>query len=151
MGALGLGRGRPDRDAGTLDFTRSFPRKGGAAILWEDATKTQAAAAALKMTGAELLKLGIADEVVPEPLGGAHRDVEGTSQSLGPNPPHSTEPTSHHVHGPTPGQPVRKIPPNGRIGRQLTVPIVLYALILISHFLRVMPQGAFVFRVELVR
>ena len=56
--------------------------EGCAAILWEDATKTQAAAAALKMTGAELLKLGIADEVVPEPLGGAHRDVEGTSQSL---------------------------------------------------------------------
>ena len=56
--------------------------EGCAAILWEDATKTQDAAAALKMTGAELLKLGIADEVVPEPLGGAHRDVEGTSQSL---------------------------------------------------------------------
>ena len=56
--------------------------EGCAAILWEDATKTQAAAAALKMTGAELLKLGIADEVVPEPLGGAHRDVEDTSQSL---------------------------------------------------------------------
>ena len=56
--------------------------EGCAAILWEDATKTQDAAAALKMTGAELLKLGIADEVVPEPLGGAHRDVEGTSQAL---------------------------------------------------------------------
>ena len=56
--------------------------EGCAAILWEDATKTQAAAAALKMTGAELLKLGIADEVVPEPLGGAHRDVEETSQSI---------------------------------------------------------------------
>ena len=56
--------------------------EGCAAILWEDATKTQAAAAALKMTGAELLKLGIADEVVPEPLGGAHRDVEGIGQAV---------------------------------------------------------------------
>ena len=56
--------------------------EGCAAILWEDATKTQAAAAALKMTGAELLKLGIADEVVPEPLGGAHRDVETICQAL---------------------------------------------------------------------
>lgn len=56
--------------------------EGCAAILWEDATKTQAAAAALKMTGAELLKLGIADEVVLEPLGGAHRDVERVCQAV---------------------------------------------------------------------
>lgn len=56
--------------------------EGCAAILWEDAAKTQAAATALKMTGAELLKLGIADEVVPEPLGGAHRDVGRVCQAL---------------------------------------------------------------------
>ena len=40
------------------------------------------AAAALKMTGAELLKIGIADEIVPEPLGGAHRDVDTVSQAV---------------------------------------------------------------------
>ncbi len=56
--------------------------EGCAAILWENPARTQAAAAALKMTGAELLKLGIADEVVPEPLGGAHRDVERTCQAV---------------------------------------------------------------------
>ena len=56
--------------------------EGCAAILWEDATKTQAAAAALKMTGAELLKIGIADEIVHEPLGGAHRDVDTVSQAV---------------------------------------------------------------------
>ena len=56
--------------------------EGCAAILWENPARTQAAAAALKMTGAELLKLGIADEIVPEPLGGAHRDVERTCQAV---------------------------------------------------------------------
>ncbi len=56
--------------------------EGCAAILWADSAKTHAAAAALKMTGAELRKLGIADEVIPEPLGGAHRDVAGTCQAV---------------------------------------------------------------------
>ncbi len=56
--------------------------EGCAAILWENSANTQAAAAALKMTGTELFKLGIADEVIPEPLGGAHRDVETVSQAV---------------------------------------------------------------------
>jgi len=56
--------------------------EGCAAILWNDPAKTAEAAAALKMNGAELLKLGIVDEVIPEPLGGAHRDVEVMAKSL---------------------------------------------------------------------
>lgn len=56
--------------------------EGCAAILWEDTTKAPEAASALKMTGGELLKLGIIDEVIPEPLGGAHREVEVTAQRL---------------------------------------------------------------------
>ena len=48
--------------------------EGCAAILWNDATKAPDAAAALKMTADDLLRLGIIDEIVPEPLGGAHRD-----------------------------------------------------------------------------
>ncbi len=56
--------------------------EGCAAILWNDSGKRQTAAAALKMTGAELLKLGIADEVIPEPLGGAHRDMETICQAV---------------------------------------------------------------------
>ena len=56
--------------------------EGCAAILWNDPAKTAEAAAALKMNGAELLKLGIVDEVIPEPMGGAHRDIEGTAKSL---------------------------------------------------------------------
>lgn len=80
-GALGVGVG--DRIVMLEHSIYSvISPEGCAAILWEDATKTQAAAAALKMTGAELLKLGIVDEVVPEPLGGAHRDVENTCEAV---------------------------------------------------------------------
>jgi len=50
--------------------------------LWNDPSKTADAAAALKMTGNELLKLGVVDEVIPEPLGGAHRDLETTADRL---------------------------------------------------------------------
>lgn len=56
--------------------------EGCAAILWNDPTKTADAAAALKMTGNELLKLGVVDEVIPEPIGGAHRDLAKTADRL---------------------------------------------------------------------
>jgi acetyl-CoA carboxylase carboxyl transferase subunit alpha len=48
--------------------------EGCAAILWGDATKADEAAARLKLTAQDLLRFGIVDEIVPEPLGGAHRD-----------------------------------------------------------------------------
>jgi acetyl-CoA carboxylase carboxyl transferase subunit alpha len=48
--------------------------EGCAAILWDDPTKAAEAASALKMTAPDLLELGIIDEIVPEPLGGAHRE-----------------------------------------------------------------------------
>jgi acetyl-CoA carboxylase carboxyl transferase subunit alpha len=48
--------------------------EGCAAILWDDQTKAADAAEALKMTADDLQKFGIADQVIPEPLGGAHRD-----------------------------------------------------------------------------
>jgi acetyl-CoA carboxylase carboxyl transferase subunit alpha len=48
--------------------------EGAAAILWRDAAKAQEAAEALKITAADLKKLGVVDEVIPEPKGGAHRD-----------------------------------------------------------------------------
>lgn len=50
--------------------------EGCAAILWDDPAKVPDAAASLKMTAQDLLSLGIIDEVVPEPLGGAHRAPE---------------------------------------------------------------------------
>lgn len=48
--------------------------EGCAAILWGDATKAEEAAARLKLTAADLRAFGIIDEMVPEPLGGAHRE-----------------------------------------------------------------------------
>jgi acetyl-CoA carboxylase carboxyl transferase subunit alpha len=48
--------------------------EGCAAILWRDGAKGPLAAEALKITATDLLKLGIIDEIIPEPVGGAHRD-----------------------------------------------------------------------------
>ena len=56
--------------------------EGCAAILWKDASKAEEAAARLKLTAGDLKALGIIDEIVAEPLGGAHRDVESTVASL---------------------------------------------------------------------
>jgi len=47
--------------------------EGCASILWRDSEHAQEAAEALRLTAPELLRLGVVDRVVPEPLGGAHR------------------------------------------------------------------------------
>ncbi len=52
-----------------------IPPEGCAAILWRDPAKKVEAAAALKLTAPDLLKAGIVDEVIPEPVGGAHTDA----------------------------------------------------------------------------
>lgn len=49
-----------------------IPPEGCAAILWRDSAKKVEAAAALKLTAPDLLALGVIDEIVPEPIGGAH-------------------------------------------------------------------------------
>ncbi len=51
--------------------------EGCAAILWGDAAKAEEAASRLKLTAQDLAGFGIIDEIVPEPLGGAHRDPGG--------------------------------------------------------------------------
>ena len=51
-----------------------IPPEGCAAILWRDPSKKVEAAAALKITAPDLLGLGIIDEIVNEPVGGAHTD-----------------------------------------------------------------------------
>ena len=56
--------------------------EGCAAILWKSEAEKGKAAEALKGTAEDLLELGIIDEVIPEPLGGAHRDVEAISRTL---------------------------------------------------------------------
>jgi acetyl-CoA carboxylase carboxyl transferase subunit alpha len=57
--------------------------EGCAAILWKNSAKAPEAAEALKLTAHDLLRLGIIDEVVPEPLGGAHRDPQKTAETIG--------------------------------------------------------------------
>lgn len=52
-----------------------IPPEGCAAILWRDAAKKAEAAEALKITAPDLLKAGIIDEIIPEPIGGAHADA----------------------------------------------------------------------------
>jgi acetyl-CoA carboxylase carboxyl transferase subunit alpha len=52
--------------------------EGAAAILWGDAARAEEAASRLKLTSDDLLAFGIVDEVIPEPLGGAHRDGGAT-------------------------------------------------------------------------
>ena len=56
--------------------------EGCATILWRDPKKTLEAAKAMKLTSNELLKLNIVDEVIKEPLGGAHRDKETTLANI---------------------------------------------------------------------
>jgi acetyl-CoA carboxylase carboxyl transferase subunit alpha len=57
-----------------------IPPEGCAAILWRDAGKKVEAAEALKLTAPDLLKAGIIDEIVPEPIGGAQTDPEAATQ-----------------------------------------------------------------------
>lgn len=57
--------------------------EGCAAILWNDASQKERAAEALKLTAPDLLELGLVDEVIPEPPGGAHSDPERTIETLG--------------------------------------------------------------------
>lgn len=56
--------------------------EGCAAILWKDRTAAAKAAAALRITAKDLVELKLVDEIVPEPLGGAHNDPENTAANL---------------------------------------------------------------------
>jgi acetyl-CoA carboxylase carboxyl transferase subunit alpha len=57
--------------------------EGCASILWRDAAQAATAADALKLTASDLKALRLVDEVVTEPLGGAHRDREGAVRAVG--------------------------------------------------------------------
>ena len=57
--------------------------EGCASILWRSAEQSKEAAEALKLTAQDLLKLKVIDEIVPEPLGGAHRDATRTVRAVG--------------------------------------------------------------------
>jgi acetyl-CoA carboxylase carboxyl transferase subunit alpha len=57
--------------------------EGCASILWKSAEKADVAAEAMGITATRLKRLGFVDEIVPEPLGGAHRDVNAIAEALG--------------------------------------------------------------------
>jgi len=80
-GALGIGVG--DRVL-VLEYAyySVISPEGCAAILWRDRANADKAAAALKLTSKDLLEAGLADEIVPEPLGGAHCDPKAVATTL---------------------------------------------------------------------
>lgn len=57
--------------------------EGAASIIWKDAAKAPLAAEALKLTAPDLLELGLVEEVIPEPPGGAHLDMNAAAAPLG--------------------------------------------------------------------
>jgi len=57
--------------------------EGCASIIWRDSAKAETAAIAMKIMASDLKELGIVDEIVPEPDGGAHGDHEGAARLLG--------------------------------------------------------------------
>ncbi|MCS6885128.1 MAG: acetyl-CoA carboxylase carboxyltransferase subunit alpha [Acidobacteriota bacterium] len=56
--------------------------EGCAAILWKDAAKAELAAQSMKLTASELKELGIVDDIIPEPKGGAHLDHKQTAETV---------------------------------------------------------------------
>ncbi len=80
-GALALGTGDALLMLENAVFSVISP-EGCAAILWKDASRAAEAADAMKMTAPELLRLGLIDGIVPEPLGGAHHDPQGAAGNL---------------------------------------------------------------------
>ncbi|AXI57070.1 acetyl-CoA carboxylase carboxyl transferase subunit alpha [Sulfitobacter sp. JL08] len=56
--------------------------EGCASILWKDAEKMREAAEALRLTAQDLIQLGVADRIIPEPKGGAHRDAVTAMKSV---------------------------------------------------------------------
>lgn len=80
-GALGIGVGDRIYVLENAYYSVISP-EGCAAILWKENSKSPEAATALKLTARDLLDLKLIDGVIPEPLGGAHRDFEQTAESI---------------------------------------------------------------------
>ncbi len=80
-GALGIGIGDKVCILENAYYSVISP-EGCAAILWRDRAKAPEAAEALKLTARDLLKMGIVDETIKEPLGGAHRDPETCAKNV---------------------------------------------------------------------
>ena len=80
-GALGIGVGNRILILEHAYYSVISP-EGCAAILWKDRAYSDQAAEALKITGKDLLELGLADEIIPEPPGGAHTNLNDAARFL---------------------------------------------------------------------
>ena len=80
-GALGIGIGDKVAILENSYYSVISP-EGCAAILWHDGTQAPVAAEALKLTGKDLFKLNLVDSIIPEPLGGAHRNIHDTIHTV---------------------------------------------------------------------
>jgi acetyl-CoA carboxylase carboxyl transferase subunit alpha len=80
-GALGIGVGDRILMLENAWYSVISP-EGCAAILWRDRAQASKAAGALKLTAQDLMALGVIDAIVPEPLGGAHRDYKTVAEAL---------------------------------------------------------------------
>ena len=57
--------------------------EAASSILWRDGTKAQEAATSMKITAQDMMRFGVIDAIVPEPIGGAHRDPAGAIAAAG--------------------------------------------------------------------
>lgn len=80
-GALALGVGNHTHMLENSTYSVISP-EGAAAILWKDATQAQRAAESMRITAPDLKAFDIIDEVIPEPIGGAHRDVVQQAKNM---------------------------------------------------------------------
>ncbi|MED4727543.1 acetyl-CoA carboxylase carboxyltransferase subunit alpha [Aneurinibacillus migulanus] len=80
-GALALGVGNRLLMMENAFYSVISP-EGAASILWKDSAQAQRAAESMKITANDLHELGVVDEIVPEPIGGAHRHLKETAASL---------------------------------------------------------------------
>ncbi|MGY0693090.1 acetyl-CoA carboxylase carboxyl transferase subunit alpha [Virgibacillus sp. FSP13] len=80
-GALGLGVGDQIHMLENSTYSVISP-EGAAALLWKDSNLAQKAAETMKITSYNLKELGVVDNIIPEPKGGAHRDVEQQAQNI---------------------------------------------------------------------
>ena len=72
------------KDARSFDIWDSvISPEGAASILWHDTAKAQDAATNMKITAEDLMRFGVIDEIVPEPVGGAHRDPAAAIAATG--------------------------------------------------------------------
>lgn len=80
-GALGIGIGDKIYVLENAYYSVISP-EGCAAILWKERARSPDAAKSLKLTAKDLLEMGIIDGIIKEPIGGAHRNPQGTAESI---------------------------------------------------------------------